>query len=245
MARKKSREKDDGPNQLDRILAIAAFVAGVVALYFSWQANQIANEANELSQQQITERVSVVSIARNGGVDVLNQQGDRVVGCDIDVVLANLGGASTQIIGLSGTVLLEGTEELSATSQQSSYASTAYTLFQSASSPIRGGEFHALASDGYAGQVLSEVFLDLGNRLNFPFQIDAFGSANITNRIILTADPQFTYRTDLITLASGEQITSFDNNENRKPVAVTVTYELASGRTLTTPSQVCFFIDPT
>lgn len=228
----------------ETVISLFALVAALVSLYFSRQANEIAEKANELSQQQITDQVTVVSIFRGGAVDVLNQQGDRTVGCDIDVFLANLGGAPTQIISLSGLVLLDGVEYQRASSFHSVYASTAHTGFSSDLSPIRGAEIHALSSDGYLGHDISEEFLNLDRRLNFPFQIDSFGSVNITNRVILTADPQFTYRTDIITLESGEQITSFDNNENKSSVSVSVTYTLASGREVTTPPQVCFFIEP-
>lgn len=235
-------------NQLfkaENVISLSALIAALIALFFSWQANQIAEKANELSQRQLTDQVTIVSILRGGAVNVLNEEGDHTVGCDIDVFLANLGGAPTQIISLSGVVLLDGVEYQRASSVHTAYASTAHTGYNSSSSPIREAEIHALASDGYLGHDLPEEFLSLERRLNFPFQVDSFGSVNITNRVILAVDPQFTYRTDIITLESGEQITSFDNDSvNRSSVAVGVTYLLASGREVTVPPQVCFFIEP-
>jgi len=53
------KKQEQGKLNLDRILNVFAIVAGIVALFFSWQANNIAS-------RQVTARIVVLSSDYNG-----------------------------------------------------------------------------------------------------------------------------------------------------------------------------------
>jgi hypothetical protein len=87
-------------SRIEKWLSILALIAGVIALVLSWQANRIANEANEIAYRQIEPNAVILNTVHEGTViiaSVPENEGEFDFWCQHKIRIANFGGAPESI----------------------------------------------------------------------------------------------------------------------------------------------------
>lgn len=215
----------------DRVVAIAAFAAGIIALYLSWDANNISRQqASPRLIVLVTERLGAPIIGSSAPADAPHLS---VYECLYRVRVTNLGGAATSIIGYDTTVRYQDSTVVMSSNDPSAYTN------QSIQSRI-GGFLSSLAKerligkgcipehDPYPTECLEEL----------PSTIDAYSTRDfyprlrtqITGSSVLSAYLPDPGKSDYQELMS-----------NYKPLTVEYAFRLASGQVLEVPPMVCVY----
>lgn len=241
--RKRQNKNTQGrqPFSLERILALAGLATGLIALFFSWQANKLANESNKLAERQTTPQLEVLWI-RNNWTDRITGNMTQV-GCDHMIRLYNPGGAPATITGHTaelhyrGYVLRFGSVKVVAAVRHDLIPNT-----------VNLAESYLLTPEDEAKQRNSEEpppqfqFFSLYDPLTLPIQLEAFTAWDVVNRVVLSLDAlldskDFTY--------GDPSYNNYDPNilENYAPVELSITFVLASGQSVTTPVVTCLYLE--
>lgn len=207
----------------ERGLSVVAIVTGIVALALSWQANQIAREANELAFEQLKSRIVVLDTQDGPSIYEANQ-----LFCMQTVRLANLGAAPDSVVGYSAVIFL-GDRHVTADSEGSSIAFNRDEII-----PGIGDFFMRLiqAPDVWPSDI------DQVETVDTPLKIDAYTTSDVTI--------SFRYFADLAKYGvdSGYGWTNLTLQKTTPPagytpIEVTYTFEMASGQAAESPKFSC------
>jgi len=222
------KKQEQGKLNLDRILNVFAIVAGIVALFFSWQANNIAS-------RQVTARIVVLSSDYNGGGFQSVQDKDQyAIRCRQVIRLSNLGGAATSLVGYDATLYYKNAE-LHESSKNASVIST-----QPFNPLMHNIEFVFLRSDTL-GETQNFDFIDSEYYLPFPVEINAFSTMDINAAVNFFLDG--TYHDDEIEMPLYPY--QFEHPKSvygLPPIEVAYTFMTASGQTTTTTRMLCLYL---
>jgi hypothetical protein len=230
-----------GSGRFEKVVSIVALVVAILAVVFSWQANSIAREANELANRQVSDQIVVLSSLPGSAYFKPGSQNANLAGCENDIRLANLGGAPTQIVGIRARLYFEEVEyEIESTG---SLAPEALPYTENVISPILGDfSVYVMASDGYRGPLMDERFINTDELLAIPYQVDAFTTLDLTNRIFLSVDESAHWTphtsSNVQTLVDSPQLI-----ESMSPLEILVAYKLASGNEVLAPRFTCFYLE--
>ncbi len=232
-----SKQTKTGLN-VERIVSIIALIVGLFALYFSWDANRVAREANEISLRQVTPKVIPLSVEYASGAFVEKENGKRWISCATIVRLSNVGGASTDIVEQEATVYFDGLQQ--AVSSTGAYAYAKQPLADAIGNLdvvfIERGVVKGLIQD-----TMSQENIDTSTQLAFPVRIDAFATIELFPRISLMVDSS---RSTWDPMKNDPQSFMYDPKviEGHMPLDVVYTFKLASGQIVTSPRTTCFYI---
>lgn len=232
-----SKQARTGLN-VERIISIAALIIGFLALYFAWDANRVAREANEISFRQATPKVIPLSVEYSVGAFTEKENGERWISCATTIRLSNVGGASTDIVEQETTVYLDGLQQ--AVSSTGAYAYAEQPLNESVGSLevvfIERGVVKGLIQDA-----MSQENVDRSAQLSFPVRIDAYATIELFPRISFTVDSS---RSTWDPMKNNPQAFMYDPKliEDHAPVDVVYTFKLATGQIVTSPRTTCFYI---
>jgi len=220
---KKRANKDDNKGlRLEGYIGLIGFILSLVALYFSWQANQI-------SSQQINDNV----FSPSSSLEWASYQQEKTAidypyyECVQRTRLANLGGANSTVIKYDVTLYFKGKSTTVSGEQERT---------------LRTAGLENIISRFYVSFVDGEKFeVDEANRL-FPIVIPAYSTVDIWTRIWFTKNAD--YPTDDIFYPPydyyqfeepGAKLGEFS------PIEVSYTFTTASGKTFVTPRALCMF----
>lgn len=213
----------------DRIMSIIALTAGVVALLFSFQANQLAKEANQIALQQAMARVVVLN-ASDGG-----SGSDNYITCRHDIRVTNLGGAATALVGFDATITFKDKKLIAESSGEH------FAFNRSRIIPDVGDFYITLMAPSSPGEVLKLEEIAGKNEQPLPLSIDSFATVDFGTKFRYVID-RSEYEID-----SGYRLDS--QNVLRKfplpgytPIEVEYTLHMASGQSVTTPKLSCYYI---
>jgi hypothetical protein len=220
---------------LDKLLGVLALAVGMVALFFSWKANRIAEEANSIASQQLTAQVVVLSSDYNGGGFQKSQDRDQYsVRCRQVIRLSNLGGAATALVGYEAEIHYKDAE-LRVSSEDASVVST-----ETVSPTMRNFQFVFLDKDTLSATANFDR-IDPEYYFPFPAQIDAFTTMDIDSAVSFLLDgnygegeidmPQYVY-----------QYEHPESVYGLPALEVVYTFKTASGQTITTPRTLCLWL---
>jgi hypothetical protein len=224
---------------LERILLLAGIVTSLLALFFSWQANQLAWDANKLAERQLTPQLEVLWI-RNSWTDRItgNMTG---VGCDNMVRLYNPGSAPATITGYSAELHYRGyTLTLGSIK---TYAGVRHDMIPNT---INLADSYLLTSEDEAKQRNSELaqykFFSFYDALELPIQIEAFSARDLVYRVNLSLGALL----DSKDFTAGDP--SYSNYDpilldKYAPIDIAITFVLANGESVTTPKVICLYLE--
>jgi len=213
--------KSKKPLSPEMFFGMVSVVVSAVALFFSWQANQIASK-------QITDNVMSPSISYTWAMyeQDKSQPGHRHFVCDQRIRLSNLGGASASVIKYDAFL---------------SYKEIEVKVSGEQEYPLTSGK-----SDIFSGFEIT--FVDdyqqngTGKSL-FPVQIPPYSTVDIWTRASFTIDrvlvsgdyfyPPYDFYQFL---QPGAEYSGL------YPVEVSYIFTMASGKTVTTPKALCIFL---
>ena len=229
------KNKEKSNLSWDRVLNIVALTAGIVALFFSWQANQIAREANEIAFQQVNAQVAILASEFNGGGFSYNdQEGHYEVRCGQIIRVSNLGGASTSIVSYDAGVYYKGAELL--TSSERPFAYPTETL----ATQMHDFQFVfvkqlALRDLPDTTWVTDEYYLP------FPVQIGSFTSIDIHSVLSFLLDG--VRQTGEIDVPYREyELDKPQSKYDLSPIEVAYTLRTDSGQVLKTARILCLYL---
>jgi len=218
---------------IDRLFAVIGFLVALIALFLSWQANNI-------SRQQITSQVVVLTTNNYGAI--LTNLGSATettplqmgFECFQDIRLTNLGGATTAVVAYEATIQFK-----ESTINLSSEEAIAYTKdsFES-----RIGDFAIALLNEDGDQGYSPRFDDYAQKpylLKFPAQIEAFKTIDINQRVrVMTKNS----RVISVNFPSPGSSDYTDLQTNFDPLTVAYSLQLSSGQTVLTPPILCIYV---
>lgn len=203
--------------KLETQLSIAALVAGIISLLFSWRANQIASQANQIASQQISAHIAVIDESNIGGT-ISN---DQAV-CKHRIRITNLGGASTALVSYQLKILYK---------DQVLY-------FENSEAFVANGAKVGSEFENFRAVLLNKdapvdfpSLLDQSNWLTLPVEIDPFGTLDIDISLAFNVDP-----THDLKLAGNPNTIHYIGYS---PMQVTYTLKFASNQILEVPSINC------
>lgn len=223
------------PKNLDRLLAVLGCLAGVIALFFSWDANNIA-------RQGISPRVVVLATDSVGGpLTAFSAPADAptIMGfeCFQSIQLTNLGGARTDIIGYDAIIHFK--EDTITLSSKKAVA------YSGESFGSRISDFSIVILNGDGENKFSPVFEDYLKQpylLKLPSPIDAYTTISINPRIrLITKDS----RVRQLGVPDIPNPSSPDYNtflQEFAPLEVGYSLKLSSGQNLTVAPILCIYI---
>ncbi len=213
--------KDKKPLSLEMILGLLGVVVSAVALFFSWQANQIASK-------QITDNVMSPSASYTWAMydQDKSQSGHHYFVCDQRIRLSNLGGAGTSVIKYD-----------------------AFLSYKEKEVRVSGEQEYPLTSgngDIFSGFQITFVGdyqkNNIGNSL-FPVQIPPYSTVDVWTRasfivekVLASGDyfyPPYDYYQFL---QPGAEYSGL------YPVEISYIFTMASGKTASTPKALCIFL---
>lgn len=236
--RRNQKAQAHQPIPLERILALVGIATGLIALFFSWQANRITSDANKLAERQTTPQLEVLWIRQNW-TDKITGNATQA-GCDNMIRLYNPGSAPATITGHITELNYRG-YKLSLGSVKT-FAGARHDLIPNtvnlADSYLLTPEDEAKERNGNDPQF---EFFSLFDPISLPIQLEAFSAKDLVSRVVLT----------LGAILDSKDHTFGDPNyanydptllENYAPIDLSVTFVLASGELVTTPKVVCLYL---
>jgi hypothetical protein len=205
------------------LLASVAVAISVFALYFSWQANEIA-------KQQIVPKVVLIS-AVSYGITIDHGVDDNRISCNQVIRVSNLGGAGTSISSYQVDFYFGAKKA----SFDSLFPYIGLNDTKEVDLSPRMGDFEIYLLRGDA-DVNSPIVLK-DNELPIPFNMEAYTTYEIKGTFSFTLFgklPDF----------SGPEYFTF-NPEILKPLLVAYTFITPSGQRVTTPPVVCMYFKKT
>jgi hypothetical protein len=230
-------KKQDKVNKinLDRLFNILALVAGIVALFFSWQANIIAKKANSIASQQVTAKIVVLSSDYNGeGFQSIQGRNQYTIRCRQVIRLSNLGGAATSLVGYDATIRYKDSE-LHASSENASVIST-----ESFNPLMHNFQFVFLKRETL-GETQGFDWIDEKYYLPFPVAIDAFSTIDIDAAVNFLLDGIY-HEGEIEMPLYPYQFEHPKSIYGLPPLEVTYTFKTASGQTATTSKMLCLYL---
>jgi hypothetical protein len=221
-------------SRLDRWISVLALVIGIMALFFSWQANKIASK-------QTTPQVVVLEADRSWDYtswspDSSNPESEEDAVCSHRIRLANLGGAATSIVGYKASISYRD-EELTIEGFGGAYA---HPQREESISIIQAPQTLLVADETpleYPGAWLNTEY-----SLPIPFLIDSYTAVDIASNMRFGFDGT----ANQIGSPSWNDRESFLYNppllEGFEPILVSYTLQLASGESIETEKIPCWYI---
>lgn len=214
-------QKDKKPFSLEMLFGLVGVIVSVVALFFSWQANQIASK-------QITDNVISPSASYTWAMydQEKSQPGHHYFVCDQRIRLSNLGGAGTSVIKYEALLSYKDAEVKVSGEQEYPLTSGMGDIFSG---------FEIMFVDDYKKN-------DTGEPL-FPVQIPPYSTVDIWVRAsftiekVLASGDYFYPPYDFYQfLQPGAEYSGL------YPVEVSYIFTMASGKTASTPKALCIFL---
>ena len=236
-------------------LSILSFIIASVAIYFSWQANQIANTENELISQQITDQLVISEVSQYGG-NVLSKitpetldggvalypDGENYAYCSHKIRLSNNGGSSASILNFSVRAsYLEETAFLDGYGEAAAFRNPDHPLH---SVPFENFQSVLIAEKMLESHPLDQSWIDNPNTgIDFPLSIQPYSSADFIVHNIATLD--LDDGRNAIAIGAREPVRgpiSENKNEGFFPFQLVYTFDTSTNKTLSSSPTECWRI---
>lgn len=209
--------KQTAESGLDRWIGRLSLVVALAALYFAWQANTIAQEANSLVSKQIQAQIVVSMISDYGSGKVVFTGDGGTAECSTKLRLSNLGGATTVLTDYR--VFIEfGDKSL----QLQSYGASEAKGSSDGIGRFKQFRVSLLREDQ---PIFSYDVVNQDYQLKMPAPFDPFSIKDIYSRMGFSFDgkPEFTR----------------EATEGFTPLTAIFTLTMSSGQVVTSPRLTC------